>query len=415
MVKRKFMPSAWGVVTTALLATAILIFPAPGPENARADVPNPPATLPFTAPLCAGTTDWDPTTNTGYEVVDLTEVFGERLTNYNAGHIVPLYDSVGGSALLADDGTNTGDAAYPPICGTRYVAELGTAVSEWMYCTDLEALSCGDTDAQGRLVNVHGEILAPMTPLDRNPKLSVEQEKLIAYLIQHGHSYAGVGSQFWGGATEARSDLGSNERMALQTLVWCVSDPVSTNADFIATCAANMDATEQARLLSMIPTVAALDIQIQGPGATLMLGETAHFTISTNIFNQPIQVVFGGTANAQWSVCSGNAVLTGSVLTVSGTDPEAAQQVVLCATATAIGTATLEASATPPAMQHIGWHQSVNPLLSEPCQVYAAFHTVEQVTVRAASSTDFLVSKPTAPKLVSTAASTPLASVTASR
>lgn len=357
--------------------------------SASADTPPATDLQPFTAPTCAGDTMYDPTANTGYAVNDLTQVFGERLTSYKAGHIVPLYDAFGGSVLLTDTGDNTGEAGYPPVCGVRYVASLQKAVSEWMFCTDREAQACGDTDAKGDLVDKDGNPINPLTTLTRNPRLSADQEAIIAHLIQKGHSYSGVGNQSWEDATEARSDAGSNERLALQTLVWCVSDPSTEPSNFTTTCENNMNAAEQARILAMTPPTPALTVTPVSAQSTLAVGATARFTLSTNVFHQPIQVVTDGTATSSWSVCGGDADLTGSTLTVDGDDPSASKDVTLCATATTAGTAALALSASPASLEHIGWSQSVNDQLSQPCQVYATFHEVKQEGVSGTASLIF--------------------------
>lgn len=272
-----------------------------------------------------------------------------------------------------------------------------------MYCTDRAAQTCGDTDEFGNLVDKDGNPVAPMTGLPVNPKLSIEQEKVIAYLVQVGHTYAGVGNQAWGGVTEARSDRGTNERAALQTLVWCVSDPATTATDFATTCDNNMDAAEQAHILSMIPDVPEIVISLTASQSTLKINESAKFTLKTNVFNQPIQVETGGTSSADWSICSGDATLNGSVLTVTGTNPAVSKTVVICAKASTAGTATLRTSAAPASTEHIGWSQSVNPGLAQACQVYATFHEVHKVNVNANAQVSFAKQTVTKPSKKPTA------------
>lgn len=378
---------AIGIIAVGLMVAGTLAWSG---GSASADVPDPIVAEAFTAETCAGPTTDDPTQNTGYAVEDLTQVFGARLDSYNAGSVVPLYDAFGGSILINDDGTvNDDSAAYPPVCGVRYVASLDAAVSEWMFCTDREAQTCADTDADGNLVDHDGAPIAPMTELPTNSKLSADQEKLIAYLVQNGHSYAGTGNQSWGGVTEAQSGLGTNERLALQTLVWCISDPATELSDFATTCAANMDDAEQARLLAMIPDAPQLTLGVSGGSAALPVGGTAEFTVTTNVFNQAIAVAFAGVA-ANWSVCAGDATLAEGVLTVSGEDPAATAAVTLCATATEAGALTLNLEATPPSTEHIGWSQSINDL-EQSCQVYATFREVQRATVSAAAQAAFVV------------------------
>lgn len=365
---------------------------------AHADVPPTPVAAPFTAPECVGQTDFDPTQNGApgvYSITDTTQVFGERLTSYNAGAVVPLYDAFGGTVLLDGEGALTSAtenfAAYPPICGTRYVAETDSAVSEWMYCTDRFADSCGDTDPAGNIVDADGNVRPPMTNLTGNPRLTTDQEKLIVYLVQNGHSYAGVGSQAWGEVTEARSDAGTSERAALQTLVWCISDPAGPGdtTDYRATCEANMNAAEQTRLLAMIPDAPELELMLSSTHSDLEVGGTARMNVTTNIFGQPISVTLGGTATTEWEVCEGPGVLADGVLTVTGANPVESETVVLCATANTAGTATINASATPPSTEHIGWARSQTSADDTTCQVFATFNMINQVTISADGAAEF--------------------------
>ena len=382
--------NSWWKFSGAIAAVATLSVSLLGMAGAAsADEPETPIDAPFIAPTCAGETLFDPTENLGFAVVDLTEVFGERLTSYNTGHIVPLYDAYGGSVLLTDEGEVTGDVSYPPVCGTRYVESQDTAVSEWMFCTDLLSQACGDTDAEGNLVDRDGNPINPMTSLETNPRLTLDQEKLIAYLIQNGHEYEGVGTQSFGEVRQARSDAGTFERIALQTLIWCISDPADGESDFAQTCDKNMDAEEQARLLAMIPDVPELSMSLDSADETIAIDEIAEFTLTTNVFNQPIRIASTGTAGASLTVCGGDATLDGSTLTVSGSDPQSAVDVVLCASATTAGTVNLAADAVPPSTTHIGWSQSVNQQLDQPCQVYATFHEEQKLAVVANAQVDF--------------------------
>ncbi|MFI5425527.1 hypothetical protein [Aeromicrobium sp. UC242_57] len=114
-------------------------------------MPSPAVAAAFDAPRCDGTTSRDPATGDG-DVDNLLSVFGGRLAAYNAGGVVPLYDS---------SGYATG--AYPPLCGVRYVASAGGPVSEWMFCTDLKSHVCGDTDEDGNLT----EGSTPVDPLEK--------------------------------------------------------------------------------------------------------------------------------------------------------------------------------------------------------------------------------------------------------
>lgn len=384
---RSFALLAAGAIIASFLTVAFS-------SRSAADVPDPPVAAEFQAAQCAGSTEFNPTVNSGSIIPDATLVFGERLTSYNAGRIVPLYDAYGGTALIEPDGSvNTSNAGYPPICGVRYESVAGGPVSEWMFCTDRESQACGDTNEFGQIVDHDGNPLNPMDALPANPRLAPtpDKERLIAYLIQHGHSYSGVGDQSWGGVTEARSDLSTNERLALQTLVWCISDPdLGGSTDFAATCEATLPASEQTRLMTLIPNDPELTLTMSPAATQLHLGETARFYITTNIFNQPITLALGGTASATWEVCEGDATINGPLLTITGTDPSSPSTVTICATSSTVGSALISAEATPASLTHIGWSQSRGNSSVPPCQVFATFHTVQRLVLTGNASAEFI-------------------------
>lgn len=374
-------------------ATAVSICLTPlGVASATAEPPPTPAAE-FTAPTCPGTTEHDPTDAAG-PVADLTEVFGRRLDAYNEGRVVPLYDYFGDS-----------QGAFPPLCGVRYDATVAGPVSQWMFCTDIKYLACGGVDALGNIIEEDRANTYPVDPMEdlpTNPKLDADQEKLISYLVQQGHSYAGVGAYSLGGVDRATADLGSDERRALQTLIWCISDPdVAANVpDFAATCAANMDAAEQARLLTMIPDVAVLQLQFVGDLPDLEVGATARFRITTNVYNQPIQLVATPAGPVSVRVCSGDATLAGTTLTVAGDDPQATSDIEVCVTTTESGTVSLNASAQPPSTQHILWAQSpTRGPHGQPCQVFANFSREHQVTTSTRAQVRFVAGPKAAPRL----------------
>lgn len=107
------------VLTLMLVVLSILAGVLVGASPARADVPSPPASEPFTAPLCEGETTYDPMAGDEFQGIDdLTRVWGQRLSDYNAGQVVVLYGKYG-------------DTGGTPACGVRYVDGIGP-VSEWM-------------------------------------------------------------------------------------------------------------------------------------------------------------------------------------------------------------------------------------------------------------------------------------------
>lgn len=383
-------------VAGSALAVAVLVaflLPA-GATISAADVPPTQVVAPFTAPKCAGDTQFDPT-NTSDAVVDTTSVFGKRLDDYNAGKVVVLYDAYGGSPLNA----------YPPLCGTRYVAGSG-AVSEWMFCTDIHSEACGGTAADGGLVDESGAPLRGLDTLTGNSRLdpgSADKEKLIAYLIQNGHSYDGTGvpgtTYGWSGVTEAVADAtgstATQQRAALQTLIWCISDPVAlpatgTEVEREVACQNNMDATEQARLLALIPDVPSVTLSFAA-SSTAKVGDSVTMTLSTNLYDQPIAVGTSGVAGSL-AICGGaaGATLSNGVLTVPAGEPTVTTDVLVCVTSTAAGTVNVSASARPASRLHLGWNQSPDITQSgKACQVFATFNAVKQLGVSSATSAIF--------------------------
>ena len=157
----------------ALAASALLIVPGLQ-STADAATPQEPA-APFSI-LCKGETDTNPTSGKNYQGQkgDLTRVDGQRLAEYNAGKVVPLYDSWGEAY----------QSVFPALCGVRYDAIVKGPVAEWLFCTDKTALVCGSRDAEGRLVDYYGNPVGDLEPQARNARLTQDQETIISYLIQ---------------------------------------------------------------------------------------------------------------------------------------------------------------------------------------------------------------------------------------
>jgi LPXTG-motif cell wall-anchored protein len=376
------------VLVTFLLPTGAMV--------SVADVPPTQVGAPFNEPKCAGDTEFDPT-DTSDAVVDTTLVFGKRLADYNAGKVVVLYDSYGGSPT----------DAYPPLCGTRYVAGSG-AVSEWMFCTDIHSEVCGGTAVDGGLVGEAGSPLHGLDALTGNSRLdpgSADKEKLIAYLIQNGHSYDDTGVQGttygWDGVTEAVADAtgptATDQCDALQTLIWCISDPivqpaVGTEVQREVACQNNMNSAEQARLLALIPDAPSVTLSFGGSSAG-KVGDSVTMTLSTNLYGQPITVATSGVVG-DLAVCGGTAgaTLSNGVLTLPPGDPVVAADVLLCLTSTAAGTMTVSASALPASRLHLAWNQSPDITTSgKACQVFATFNAVKQLGVSSTTSATFIV------------------------
>jgi hypothetical protein len=377
---------------------------------ARADSPPTPVADAFAAQPCPGDTVFDPAHAVG-AVPDLLQVFGQRLEEYNAGRPVVLYDSAGAN----------GRNGTPPLCEVRYVASAndgaGGPVSTWMYCTDLYYHTCGGADSDGRLIDIDGDVIDGLSDVGSdNPRLFPDENKIVAYLIEHGHSYHGTGIYSEEGATNALADGTYDQRGALQTLIWCISDPVDSapsgqaERDRAATCAANMDDAEQARILAMIPSTPDLQLSAAGPPSPLSPGDTATIAVVTNVFNQPITVTVSGPEGTL-EVTGGDATLSGNTLIVAGDDPTQTAHVTLGFTADAAGTARLSASATPASINAISWNQSPGVSNDEtPCQIFATFEDKSQATITAATEATFIApptSPPTSPPPTSPPTSPP--------
>ena len=368
-----------GMTAAVVLAVGSALFAAGG---AAADVPPVPV-ADFTAPLCPGQTTFDPTARPGTEPIpNLARVFaGPRLDDFNAGETVLLYDSLG---------MNPDTGGYPPVCATRYVAGVG-AVSEWLFCTDLYSHTCGRSGSTGALVDEDGDPMPGLRDIGTtNPRLGpdpitrAEQEKIIAYLVRHGHPYDVIPTQSTSLLPDlsARADGTTDQRTALQDLIWCISDPNSGWAALEAVCDAVMDATEQQRILAMIPDVPVVELDLVSPTATLAVGDTATITLHTNLYNQPIALVSTGAAGTL-SVLSGPATLGAGTITVTGTDPAVSTTVEIGVTATAAGDVMLEAATEPVRVEDFSWLQSAGDFYGDgtDCQVYATFREAELDTL----------------------------------
>ena len=367
-----------GVAALVLVSAVVTLQLTAAPASEAVAPPTPVAE--FNAPLCEGETDSDPVDGsaplpgTDDRIdMDLTRVFGQRLTDYNNGRVAVLYDNRGHNYN-----------GFVPSCGTRYVEDIG-AVSEWMFCTDKLSHACDRTDSEGTLLNQDGNPIPGQQPVPNNPKLLPEQEKVIAYLIQNGPSYVEFGV-----ALQDASRMNSEARSQLQNLIWRVSDEVAMDDEWgESLCDDNIDAAEQARILTLIPDDPTIELSLAGAGTTLEVGDTADFELTTNLYEQPITVAFSGLSGTP-SVISGPAELVGNTLTVHGTDPTEKTTIVLGFTSSAAGSVTLDASAQPASTSHIGWNQSPG-IASDgvPCQVFATFNEVDQVMLSESASATF--------------------------
>lgn len=353
----------FSVLTGLLLVIAALAALA---SPARADVPSTPATDPFAAPLCEGTTVSDPSQAEG-TVADLTMVFGQRLVDYNAGRMVFLYNS---------HGENTVDT---PVCGVRYVEGHGP-VSEWAYCTDFHSLYCNVTDENGNLTQ-DGDILPPLEDLDTNPRLTADQERLIHYILTTELPMVRDGVAITtGNATQP-------QRNVRQRAVWCISEPENKPPFLETFCAENLTLAQQQSILDTLPPDPVDDavLELSGTGTPVLTGQETRVTMLTNIATVPIQLSAPGATVTVCESSVGQAVYRDGELQVTVADggpvsidlcvtwPEAGPQVV-----------TAAAEGVRPAVDQLHWVQSPASVDGVPCQVFSSFSSTRSTAVSAA-------------------------------
>ena len=350
-----------GAAVVAAGAIGVALPAAAAPPTALPMATPPSPVEAFAAAECSGETILDPATSGPGTFPNLLTVSGGRLDSYNAGGAVALYSSFG-------DGID----AYPPLCAVRYVDGVGP-VSEWMFCTDILSKVCGDVGPDGQ-PQEDGVDVNPKTELPANPRLDSEDERIISWLIQNGLAFTGTGAYSWSGATQARSDGTVDERWALQTLIWCISDPeagsASSEPDRMTTCADSLPEEERARILALTapnPVV----LTIEATTSPVAIGATATATLVTNVTGSPIHVTITPTASLSLCDADAPATLEAGELTV---DPsgDASVEVELCVTSSAAGPIVIEATTDPVLSTQLGWQQSQDNE-GIVCQVYAVY------------------------------------------
>lgn len=255
-----------------------------------------------------------------------------------------------------------------------------------MFCTDIFSAVCSGVDANGALLDKDGDPIPGVESLTGNPRLTPDQEKIIAWLIRNGHAFDGEGyyGPLGGFGTEGLALGDTANRLALQVLIWCVSDPPDpasidpTEHDRYASCEASLDAAEQARILALVPETPVTTLELTDPSGEGVLGEPVLLDLTTNVFDQPILLTLSGTGTLE--VVSGPAVITGGQIVVSGTDPDVPVTVRLALTATAVGEVEVSVSTTPTVRTALSWNQSPGDGAPE-CQVFATFSDFEIPTV----------------------------------
>lgn len=248
-----------------------------------ADVPPTPIAAPFDAPLCENTTG-DPSVDVdGGPVVNLRSVFGQRLADYNNGQPVILYNNDGSSGWAA---ANRQYAANP-ICTVRYVDEVGGPVSSWAYCTDDYASTCAWTNAQGQLER-QGVVRPGLTETGPDPELTADQQALQAYIIQN--DVLVVAGPSGDGDTVVADTIANDDtpmqRRLRQNLVHCIDSPGRTSA--LVFCANNMSPATQARILEIVGSDPADQLNLTSPTGTFIPGATGEIELTTTLAGIPL-------------------------------------------------------------------------------------------------------------------------------
>ncbi|MDI2035780.1 hypothetical protein [Paenarthrobacter nitroguajacolicus] len=349
---------------TTLLAAGVFAAQLASPSPALAEAP-PVAASAFEAPLCPGAT----------EDVPNATMDGANLDNYNQGLVVPLYNVFG----------DAGGAQLPPLCGVRYATEAeggpagGGPLSTWMFCTDRDLHACHD----GRPLD---------EDLEKNADMTDTQRREFAYIVQQGFQYV-AGNGTVDELVTAGPDSRTIDRLRVQALAWCVADYSKLNADQQATCVASKlgpdDIDETLGFLAQ-PYTPQLTIDPASSGPYVP-GAEAKLTLSTNVVKTPITL---SSSNGTVQLCEGeaDATLNGSTLTVN--EPATVGDIVtvdLCATATAAGTVTVKASATPITDDTLNWFHNGDAT----CQVYAVFTPNESHVISDSAEIAYVAPAPT--------------------
>lgn len=348
-----------------LVAAAGSLIAVSVPSPTQASVPDPPASEQFQAPLCSGSTSYDPREHTGVSE-DLSVVFGQRLSDYNAGRMVMLYNTAG---------LNQGD---PPICGTRHVAGVG-AVSEWMYCTDMDYNTCAETDQEGRLTHQGGTIIEGLEDRASNPRLSVDQERLVRYILTNDLQVLDRNNLV------SASDESDYSRDLRQLAVWCITeDQESLTGNIASYCHTNFSELRQQEILDSLsaePTFTSV-VTPHVDQMTPRVGETVVIEVSTNVYATPISIDAPG---AEAEICSQSALLAhfenGQLVVNSST--ASSETIHLCLTWETSGSKQVRLAVTPSEStpQALSWVQSPTLIEEKPCQVYSNFNSALGMTL----------------------------------
>ncbi|MGV0157043.1 hypothetical protein ACSW29_27255 [Rhodococcus sp. GB-02] len=347
------------LTVSSVLSTIILMFGITAVLAAPAGAaPVVPPREAFTASECEN--------SNGSGVGDLVIDRG-RLADYNNGQVVPMYYNRHPDVMEA--------IAPGTVCGVFELPGVGPT-SEWMYCTDKHLDVCGQTTPEGESGYWNGTewvVTGSAKQLSGNPRLSEDQQLLVSYLLQNPHTYVDEN-----GVAGIADNGNSWNRSNRQQLVWCASGNGAGKV-----CQENLGQEERERILAIMKSTPALTIS--GPEhSEIGAGETATFSVSTNLYGIPLTV--NAPAGAAVTLCEpgAGATLTGNTLTVTGTDT-AGTEVRLCVTAETPGEVTISVAGQPNSHEKIRWNQA-DPV----CQVFASFETELPARISDDASVTFL-------------------------
>ena len=381
-------------IAAAILATAALVAPATLATAAQADTPLAPVAAPFDAPPCENTIGNPSSDADGGPVSNLLSVFGQRLTDYNAGKPVILYNNIGRSGWTA------GGSQYSsnPLCATRYVAEAGGPVSSWIYCTYDRASTCGWTNLNGELER-NGSVLPGLEHTDPDLRLTADQQKLQSYIIQNDLAViAGPdGSGGTLGADTVANNSTSQSRALRQNLVHCIDNPERDSA--IVFCENNMSASIQSRILQVIGADRATMLAALAVAPRVDPGAEGRVVLTTTLAGIPLQVASSG---GSLTLCDGPATLSGSTLRLNA-DAALPAELTFCVTRPDSGTFSVEVTATPPVLENIGFMQSARYVGDTLCQIFSTVADEQQQVLTARATLDFRVSPSIGTSLVDAA------------
>lgn len=349
---------------------------------------------PVAAPACDGTTSTSGgVLNTPTSPITLHDTAAGnvgQVTDLAAGKTVFLYDNKG-TMVVHPDGTYQSVVGGIPLCGVRLDPVSRSMISEWSFCTDEALYGCANI---------------PPSPVGPNPKLTSDDQAIIAFLLFHGdtstkRSRAILQLQTWCISEHVAAGAVNNSASAYFSGQFAVAGGDSESAPLTTEEATCFDQTFRDAAIAAIP--ASTTFTLTGPATTTNAPGTVTFALTTNFSGEVTLAVTGADA---FAVCPGDtsgAVLAGSTLTLLG--PSA---VTLCAQRSTAGTVAIDADAKRLTRSSITW---INAQAG--CQYFSTFSRTLSETGTAAATAEFTTISTTTTSTTTTAPSTTTTEATA--